>query len=122
MIFLQIISQTIIVLIFLENIASFDLKLQLKKIKNKTKNILFESLNKTLDISQVGPKPGSYLDYPGFDIKKLHKNIKLWNLYYKCIEELQNNINNNNIFQAKVIATFKSTSLRYLFLIKRISY
>lgn len=111
MIFLQIISATIIIFIILENIISFDLKLQLKNIKNKTKNILFERLNKTLDISQVGPKPSSYFDYPGLDIKKLHKNIKLWDLYYKCIEELQNNIN-NNIFQAKVITTLKSASLR----------
>lgn len=112
MIFLQILYATIIIITYSKNVILFDLKLQLKNIKQNTKNILFQSLNKTRGISQVGPKPGSYFDYPGLDIEKRNKNIKLWNLYYRCIEELLKNINKNNILQAKVITTFKSSFLK----------
>lgn len=99
--------------IFSENIvSSIGLKINWNNIKNKEKNILAESWNKSRGISQVGQKPSSYLDYPGLDNEKLKKNIKLWNLYYQCLEELLKNINKNNIFQAKVITTFKSSSLR----------
>lgn len=102
----------IIITIFLKNIMSIDLKSKLYNIKKNTKHILLENWNKTLDNSQIGPKPGFYLDYPGLDMEKLNKNKILWDLYYKCLEELSKNINKNNIFQAKVITTFRSASLR----------
>lgn len=112
MIYLQVISSAILILIISENIISIDLKSKWKNLRKKTKNILEESWNKTRGISQVGPKPGSYLDYPGNDIIKINKNKQLWDLYYKCSEELLKSINKNNIFQAKVITTFRSSSLR----------
>jgi len=112
MIYLQVISITLFVLLFSENILSIDLKSKWRNLRKKTKNILEENWNKTRGISQVGPKPGSYLDYPGNNIIKINKNKELWDLYYKCLEELLKSINKNNIFQAKVITTFRSSSLR----------
>lgn len=108
--FIMTLLITIIILIFSENMLSFDLKF--KNVKEKTKNILLENWKKTRGISQVGPKPNFYLDYPGLSIEKLNTNKKLWNLYYKCLEELQNNINKQNIFQAKVITTFRSSVIK----------
>lgn len=110
MIFLHISFSIIITIIFSINVITIDLKL--KNIQRKAKNIIVETMNKTRGISQVGPKPSMYLDYPGLDNEKLNTNIRLWNLYYKCLEELSKNINKNNVFQAKVIASFRSSSLR----------
>lgn len=113
MILKKLICLIISVSIFSGNITiSVDSRLNWNNIKKKSKNILAESWNISRGISQVGPKPSSYLDYPGLDTEKLRKNIKLWDLYYKCLEELLKNINKNNIFQARVITTFKSSSLR----------
>lgn len=114
MINIQVISIAILVLIFSENIISINLKSKWRNLRKKTKHILEENWNKTRGISQVGPKPGSYLDYPGKDIEKINKNKQLWDLYYKCLEELIKSINENNIFQAKVITTFRSSSLRLI--------
>lgn len=109
----MLIFLTIAISMFSENVVvSIDWKSNWNDIKNKTKNILAEGWNKSRGISQVGPKPSSYLDYPGLNGEKLKKNIKIWNLYYKCLEELLKNINKNNIFQAKEISAFKSSSLR----------
>lgn len=110
MIFFQIVFQIIVVLIFTGNVISMDLKW--KNIKKKANNILNENWNKTQCISQVGPKPSSYLDYPGFNKEKLKKNKILWDLYYACLEEQQRSVNKNKIFQAKVITTFRSLSLK----------
>jgi len=112
MIYLQAISTAIFILIFSDDIISIDLKSKWKNLRKKTKNILEENWNITHGITQVGPKPGSYLDYPGNDIIKINKNKQLWDLYYKCLEELLKSINKNKIFQAKVITTFRSSSLR----------
>lgn len=112
MLLLHFIFSTIIILIFSKTVILIDLKFNFKNIQNKVKNILIGSINKTRGISQVGPKPSSYLDYPGLDIEKLNTNLRLWDLYYKCLEELPKNINKNNIFQAKVMTTFRSSSLR----------
>lgn len=112
MLLLHLIFSIIIILLFSKTVILIDLKFKFKNIQNKVKNILSESMNKTRGISQIGPKPSSYLDYPGLDIEKLNTNLKLWDLYYKCLEELPKNINKNNIFQAKVITTFRSSSLR----------
>lgn len=112
MLFLQTFFETLVIFMFLENIELIDLKSNWKNIQKKTKNIIVESRNKMQGISQIGPKPGSYLDYPGLDIERLNANMKLWDLYYKCLEELPKNINENNIFQARVITTFRSSSLR----------
>lgn len=112
MIFLQAFSSTLVILIFLKNVILIDLKSNLKIIQKKAKNILFENQSKIRGISQVGPKPGSYLDYPGLDIERLNANMKLWDLYYKCLEELPKSLNEKNIFQARVITTFRSSSLR----------
>jgi len=112
MIYLHTISTVILVLVFSKNIISIDLKSKWSNLREKTKNILEENWNKTRGISQIGPKPSSYLDYPGNDVEKINKNKQLWDLYYKCSEELFKSINENNIFQAKVITTFRSSSLR----------
>lgn len=110
MIFLQVYFSTIITLLFSINVISIDLKL--KNLQEIAKNIIADTMNKTRGISQVGPKPGAYLDYPGLDNEKLNTNMRLWSLYYKCLEELLTNINKNNVFQAKVITSFRSSSLR----------
>jgi len=110
MMILQIIISTTVILVFSENIKLVNLKL--KDIRKITKNVLLESYNKSRGITQIGPKPGSYFDYPGLNIEKLNTNIRLWNLYTKCLEEIQKNMNKNKIFQAKVITTFKSLPLR----------
>jgi len=112
MINIQVISLAILLLIFSENITSIDIKSKWRNLRKKTKNILEENWKKTRGISQVGPKPGSYFDYPGKDIEKINKNKQLWGLYYKCLEEVLKSINKNNIFPAKVITTFRSSSLR----------
>lgn len=112
MIIFQVIFHTIILLIFLKNITTINLKLKWKNIEKKAKNILLEGWNKSRGISQVGPKPSHYLDYPGLDIEKLNTNKRLWDLYYKCLEELQKSINKNNIFQAQVITAYRSSSLK----------
>lgn len=112
MLLLRKIFSTITVLIFMKAVILIDLKLTFKNIQNKVKYILVESMNKTRGISQVGPKPSSYLDYPGLNIEKLNTNLRLWELYYKCLEELPKCINKNHIFQAKVITTFRSSSIR----------
>jgi hypothetical protein len=111
--FKKLIFLIIAIILFSENgVLSFNLKLNWNNIKNKATNILAESWNKSRGISQIGPKPSLYLDYPGLDSEKLKKNINLWNLYYQCLEEFLKNVNKNNIFQAKVITAFKSSSLR----------
>lgn len=112
MIFIHIIFSSTVILICLENAILMDLKSKWRNIKKKSKNILAENLNKPCGISQIGPKPGSYLDYPGSDIEKLKQNKILWDLYYKCLEENLKNINKNKIFQAKVMTTFKSSRLK----------
>lgn len=112
MMFIQLVVYTIVIMIFSKNVILTNSKW--KNIKKKTKNILLESLNKIHDISQVGPKPGAYNDYPGLNSEKLSKIKKLWGLYYKCLEELEKNTNKYNIFQAKVMTPFRSSSLRYL--------
>lgn len=112
MIFVRIIVSALIVLIFLGNALTFDLKSKWKTVQNQAKSILIESWNKTRGISQVGPKPGFYLDYPGLDVEKLNTNRRLWELYHKCLEELVKNVNKNNIFRAKVITVFRSESIR----------
>jgi len=112
MIFLHITLSIIFTLIFLIKVISINTKL--KNIQEKAKNIIAETLNKTRGISQVGPKPSAYLDYPGLDNEKLNTNIKLWNLYYKCLEEFSKNMNKNNVFRAKYITSFRSSSLRYI--------
>lgn len=115
MICLHIIFILIVVILLLpDRVISIDLKL--KNIKEKTKNLLHESLNKTRGMSQVGPKPGSYLDYPGLSIDKLRTIKRLWDLYYKCMENLQQSIHTNT-FQAKIITAFRSSSIRYLIII-----
>lgn len=103
---------TVIFLIFSDNVITINLKLKWKNIQKKAKNILLESWNKSRGISQVGPKPSYHLDYPGLDAEKLNINIRLWDLYYKCLEELQKSINKNNIFQAKIITAYRSSSLK----------
>lgn len=112
MILLHIIFHTIVLLIFFKNVTTIDLKLKWKNIEKKAKHILLESWNNSCGISQVGPKPSHYLNYPGMDTEKLNTNMKLWNLYYKCLEEIQKSINKNNIFQAKVITAYRSSSLK----------
>lgn len=111
MINFQIFILIVIILIVLNSVISIDLKL--KSIRQKTKNILHESFNKTRGMSQVGPKPGSYLDYPGLSIDKLQTITRLWDLYYKCLEEFQKTVHTNNIFQAKIITAFRSSLVRY---------
>lgn len=112
MILLHLICHTIILLIFFKNVTTINLKLKWKNIEKKAKNILLESWNKSRGISQVGPKPSHYLDYPGLDNEKVNTNMRLWDLYYKCLEEHQKSINKNNIFQAKVITAYRSSSLK----------
>lgn len=112
MIFVHIVVSALIILILLGNISTFDLKSKWKTIQKETKSILIESWNKTRGISQVGPKPGFYLDYPGSDVEKLNTNRRLWELYYKCLEEFVKNVNKNNIHQAKVMTVFRSESIR----------
>lgn len=120
MIYLHITLILIVVILLLPgSVISIDLKL--KNIKEKAKNILHESLNKTRGMSQVGPKPGSYLDYPGSSIEKLRTIKRLWNLYYKCMEDLQQSIHTNT-FQAKIITAFRSSLVRYLILINSKNY
>lgn len=109
---MDIIFILVVTAIFSKKGISIDFKSKWHNIRKNTKNILIESWNKTRAYSQIGPKPGSYLDYPGLDMEKLNKNKILWDMYYKCLEELSNNININNIFQAKVITAFRSASLR----------
>lgn len=102
----------LVVTAFSENVISIDFKSKWRNIRKNTKKILIERWNNTRGNSQIGPKPGSYLDYPGLDMEKLKKNKILWDMYYKCLEELSNNININNILRAKVITAFRSASLR----------
>ncbi|XP_050524903.1 uncharacterized protein LOC126896293 isoform X2 [Daktulosphaira vitifoliae] len=81
-------------------------------IKKETKNILEKNWKQPRGITQVGPKPGSYLDYPGFDQAKLEQNRILWDLYYKCLNDQSFHTNSKHVFAAKVIKTFKSFSLK----------
>lgn len=109
MFILRLVVKFIYFEIFINKTFSINIS-QWNNIKKETKNILENNWKQARGTTQIGPKPGSFLDYPGIDQAKIRQNIELWDLYYKCLKEQNLKINIKHIFPAKVIKTLKSFS------------
>lgn len=64
-----------------------------KYLKGKIRNLYRKTLNLKNESVSVGPRPFSYLDFPGNDLKKLKLIEEVWNDYYDCLKT------KNNAFQ-----------------------
>lgn len=60
-----------------------DLKSTLLDLKNKLKSN--SQMKPKVELSPVGPRPGSFLDFPGRNSTRLAMIKDEWNAYYACL-------------------------------------
>lgn len=66
----------------LSNLKS-ELKTKLANLKNKLKSNF--QIKPKVELSPVGPRPGSFLDFPGQNLTQLAMIKDEWNAYYACL-------------------------------------
>ncbi|KAI5711820.1 hypothetical protein M8J75_003364 [Diaphorina citri] len=93
----------------LTNLKS-NLKSTLADLKNKLKSNF--QIKPKVELSPVGPRPGSYLDFPGRNRTRVNLIRDEWNEYYACLKLQEQVLGKDKIFNPEARLVIAGTNVK----------